>query len=127
MKKNPVKRGDILEVYVDGASRGNPGPAAWAFIFVKNEEIIHQKSAYIGHTTNNLAEYKTIVNALKEAKQFSRWHLKIFSDSELVVRQIIRSIELQNLIFQSYVKKFIHFVNFLRKLNFLMWDGVMRI
>lgn len=56
MNKNPVKREDILEIYVDGASRGNPGPAAYGFIFIKKNEIIHQKSAFIGNKTNNTAE-----------------------------------------------------------------------
>ena len=88
MKKNPVKRGDILEVYVDGASRGNPGPAAYAFIFIKENEIIHQKSAFIGNKTNNTAEYEAIINALKEAEKYSRWQINVFSDSQLVIRQI---------------------------------------
>lgn len=88
MKKNPVKREDILEIYVDGASRGNPGPAAYAFIFIKENEIIHQKSAFIGNKTNNTAEYEVIINALKEAEKYSRWQINVFSDSQLVIRQI---------------------------------------
>lgn len=88
MKKNPVKREDILEIYVDGASRGNPGPAAYAFIFIKENEIIHQKSAFIGNKTNNTAEYEAIINALKEAEKYSRWQINVFSDSQLVIRQI---------------------------------------
>ena len=55
MEINPVKKKDILEIYVDGASRGNPGPAAWSFIFVKDSQTIHQKSDYVGNATNNTA------------------------------------------------------------------------
>ncbi|MFX1363310.1 MAG: ribonuclease HI family protein [Promethearchaeota archaeon] len=87
-KINPIKEGDILEIYVDGASRGNMGPSSCAFIFVKGTDIIYQNSEYIGEATNNIAEYQAIINALKEAEKFSRWHLKVYSDSELVIRQI---------------------------------------
>ena len=76
MITNPIKRGDILEIYVDGASRGNPGPAAWSFIFVKDNQIIHQNSGYIGNATNNTAEYKAIINALNEAEKYTRWQVR---------------------------------------------------
>ncbi len=83
-----MKRGDLLEVYVDGASRKNPGPAAWAFIYVKDEDIIYKKSEYVGEATNNTAEYLAIINALKEAERYSRWDIKVFSDSKLAINQI---------------------------------------
>ena len=38
MAKNPIKKGDTMEIYVDGASRGNRGPSAYAYIFVKKDE-----------------------------------------------------------------------------------------
>lgn len=88
MEINPVKKKDILEIYVDGASRGNPGPAAWSFIFVKDSQTIHQKSDYVGNATNNTAEYNAIINALQEAEKFTRWHVKVYSDSQLAIRQI---------------------------------------
>jgi ribonuclease HI len=90
MKINPIKDGDLLEVYVDGASRGNPGPAAWAFIFVKDNETFHQKSGYLGDATNNTAEYNAIINALKEAEKYTRWQVNVYSDSQLAIRQINR-------------------------------------
>jgi len=42
MKKYPIKRGDILDIYADGASRGNWGPAAWAFIYVNDNKIFYK-------------------------------------------------------------------------------------
>ena len=83
-----MKRGDLLEVYVDGASRKNPGPAAWAFIYVKDEDIIYKKSEYVGEATNNTVEYLAIINALKEAEKYSRWDIKVYSDSKLAINQI---------------------------------------
>jgi len=88
MNKNLIKSEDILEIYVDGACRKNPGPASYAFLFVKNDEVIHQKSEFIGMGTNNIAEYTAIIKALEEAEKFTRWRIKVFSDSQLAIKQI---------------------------------------
>jgi ribonuclease HI len=88
MSQTPIKRGEILKIYTDGAARGNPGPAAYAFLFVHNNAIIHQGFGYIGTATNNTAEYRAIINALKAAEKFHRGHLQVFSDSNLAVQQI---------------------------------------
>ncbi len=42
MSKNPIKKGEILQIYTDGAARSNPGPAACALLFVHNDSIIHE-------------------------------------------------------------------------------------
>lgn len=83
-----IKKGEFLKIYTDGAARGNPGPAAYAFIFVQNAEIIHEESGLIGKATNNTAEYQAIIHALKAADKFHRGHLQIFSDSNLAIQQI---------------------------------------
>ncbi len=88
MSKNPLKKGDTLKIYTDGAARGNPGPAAIAFLFVRKDNIIYDKSAYIGTATNNTAEYQAIIDALKTAEKYSRGHLQVFSDSNLAIQQI---------------------------------------
>ncbi|MFA5332061.1 MAG: ribonuclease HI family protein [Methanoregula sp.] len=77
-----------LDVYTDGASRGNPGPAAYGFIFVRNNEIIFEESKTMGKTTNNTAEYYAILSALKRAQEFTRESITVYSDSELVIKQI---------------------------------------
>jgi len=78
-----------MEIYVDGASRGNRGPSAYAYIYVKKGEgVVHQNYGFLGTQTNNMAEYKAIINALREAEKFSRWNIELFSDSELVINQI---------------------------------------
>jgi len=88
MDRSPVKKGDKLKIYTDGASRGNPGPAASAFLFVHNDNIIHDGCAFNGTATNNTAEYQAIINALKVAEKFSRGHLQVYSDSNLAIQQI---------------------------------------
>ncbi len=88
MEDNPVKAGETLKIFTDGASRGNPGNAACSFVFVRNNEIIHKSSYYLGQTSNNVAEYTAIIKALEEAKKFTRWNIEIYSDSQLAINQI---------------------------------------
>ena len=77
-----------LLIYTDGAARGNPGPASAAYIFIKNNKIIKSDSFYLGKATNNSAEYEAIINALKEAKKYSKEKIIMHSDSQLVIRQL---------------------------------------
>ncbi|HDS63039.1 MAG TPA: ribonuclease HI family protein [Methanofollis liminatans] len=77
-----------LEIYTDGASRGNPGHAAYAFLFVKGGRAVLERSGYLGIATNNTAEYRAIIAALTEASRKIDGPVRVYSDSELVVRQI---------------------------------------
>ncbi|MCX5782020.1 MAG: ribonuclease HI family protein [Elusimicrobia bacterium] len=78
-----------LEIYTDGASRGNPGHAGIGIIILdKNGKIIEQSGEYIGQTTNNVAEYKGLVSGLKIAKKYLPCSVTVHLDSELVVRQL---------------------------------------
>jgi ribonuclease HI len=76
-------------LYIDGASRGNPGRAG-AGIWITNGEgkKISEVSRYLGHKTNNEAEYWALLLGLKEAKRMGGEAIQIFTDSELVERQI---------------------------------------
>jgi ribonuclease HI len=87
-KKKSIKREEILKIYTDGASRGNPGASAYAFVFVKDDSIFHQKSEFIGESTNNTAEYEAVIHALEDAEKHTRWRVEVYSDSELVIKQI---------------------------------------
>jgi len=55
-------------------------------MFVHDDVVIHEGSGYIGTATNNTAEYKTIINALKAAEKIHRGHLQVFSDSNLAIQ-----------------------------------------
>jgi len=79
---------DGVIVYTDGASRGNPGDAAWAYVIVRDGSIVASRSGYLGKTTNNVAEYHAIINALCAAREFTGGSVVVRSDSELVVRQV---------------------------------------
>lgn len=81
-----------LIIYTDGASRGNPGQASYGFVVAdENGKLLHEEGKYIGITTNNVAEYTAVLEALKFVKQkFSDKNLNIelFADSKLVAEQL---------------------------------------
>ncbi len=76
-------------IYSDGGARGNPGPAAIAFIIKADSgEILAKRSNYIGSCTNNQAEYKALLSALEVAVALKAETIVCHSDSELIVRQL---------------------------------------
>lgn len=78
-----------LFMYVDGASSGNPGPAGIGLaIYNENKDLIDKISQSIGETTNNVAEYTALIKALEYALARKVKNVRIFSDSELVVKQL---------------------------------------
>lgn len=83
------KQIEQIAVYTDGGSRGNPGPAAAGFILADpNGNQLQAKALFLGQTTNNVAEYTALIKALEAAKQIGAKRLTVFSDSELLVKQI---------------------------------------
>ncbi|HWG50928.1 MAG TPA: ribonuclease HI family protein, partial [Candidatus Acidoferrales bacterium] len=73
----------------DGGARGNPGPAAYGVVIRNSKgEILAELSEYLGLQTNNYAEYSGLLAALEYAVREQYPSLKIFSDSELLVRQM---------------------------------------
>ena len=82
----PLKQ---LSIYTDGASRGNPGEAgAGVIIYDEHGELVKKVKKYLGTTTNNVAEYSALIIALEEAQQLQGEVLHLFSDSELMVKQL---------------------------------------
>ncbi len=84
-----MKRPRRCEVYVDGASRGNPGPAGVGVVLTDGtSKPACERFWYIGETTNNVAEYLAVVYALQEALQAGYTVVAVKTDSELLVRQM---------------------------------------
>lgn len=77
-----------LEIYIDGASKGNPGPSGIGVVICNGKETIKNISIYIGNATNNAAEYTALIYALQEALKLKAQNLKVKSDSQLLCRQI---------------------------------------
>lgn len=77
-----------LKIFIDGGSRGNPGHGACAAaIFDEKGVLVGEEGKYLGHCTNNFAEYTGLILALSTARQLGASELAVFSDSELLVRQ----------------------------------------
>lgn len=78
----------MIKIFTDGASRGNPGPSASAFMILnQQDQILKQDSKYLGIGTNNQAEYNALISALEAALEFKE-DVQCFSDSNLLVNQM---------------------------------------
>jgi ribonuclease HI len=75
-------------VYFDGASRGNPGPAAVGWVVVTSDGIVAEGGERIGRATNNRAEYEALIRALEVARDYGFDEVEVRGDSELIVRQV---------------------------------------
>lgn len=83
------KEGLHLLISIDGAARGNPGPAGIGVMILEEGGPFERKVwEYIGEVTNNVAEYQALLLALREAGRLKAAKVKIRSDSELLVRQV---------------------------------------
>jgi ribonuclease HI len=81
----------ILKVtaFVDGASRGNPGPSGYGVFMTTDRGEIIEIAGYLGRTTNNVAEYSGLLEALALAHAEGATDVEIISDSELLVKQML--------------------------------------
>lgn len=73
--------------WIDGAARGNPGDAGFGLYFVDGDTV-EEIGGYLGRATNNVAEYTALIAALAYARQVGVDDLTVYSDSQLMVRQI---------------------------------------
>lgn len=98
-----------LIVFTDGASRGNPGPASYGFVISEGGKVIYEEGKTLGITTNNVAEYSSVLQSLKYIKKNYAKDFPVtvdyFADSRLVVEQLsgrfkVKSNHLRELIMQ---------------------------
>ncbi len=99
-RENPPER--YLIAHSDGGARGNPGPAGFGVV-IKDESgrTVAALSEYLGHQTNNFAEYQGLIAALEYAIEHGPKALKLISDSELLVRQIKGIYKVKNAVLQD--------------------------
>ncbi|HDI46077.1 MAG TPA: ribonuclease HI family protein [Candidatus Omnitrophica bacterium] len=77
------------KVFIDGASSGNPGPAGVGVVIKDNQgKTLHSFSFFIGEATNNIAEYFSLLLALNECLLLNLKNIDIYSDSQLVIKQL---------------------------------------
>ena len=97
-----------VNIYIDGAARGNPGEAGIGIMIKAGEDKIRELYKYIGQTTNNIAEYTALVYGLQEALILGLRKVVVFSDSELLVKQLIGEYKVKNSNLKSYYDQFLH-------------------
>jgi ribonuclease HI len=99
-RENPPEH--YLLAHSDGGARGNPGPAGYGVV-IKDESgrTVAALSEYLGHQTNNFAEYQGLIAALEYAIKHGPKALKLISDSELLVRQIKGIYKVKNAVLQD--------------------------
>ncbi|MGA7400262.1 MAG: ribonuclease HI family protein [Candidatus Sulfotelmatobacter sp.] len=99
-RENPPEH--YLIAHSDGGARGNPGPAGYGVVIQdqSGRKVAHL-SEYLGHQTNNFAEYQGLIAALEYALQHGPKALKLISDSELLVRQIKGIYKVKNAVLQD--------------------------
>ena len=104
-----------FEIFADGSSLGNPGPAGLGVVIYKNKTLIKKISLSLGEATNNIAEYAALLVALGEAislKSAEKEKINIYMDSTLVVNQLKEKFKVKN---QS-LKPFFTIARHMRKL-----------
>jgi len=99
-RENPPEH--YLIAHSDGGARGNPGPAGYGVV-IQDEagRKVAALSEYLGHQTNNFAEYQGLIAALEYAIQHGPKALRLISDSELLVRQIKGIYKVKNTVLQD--------------------------
>jgi ribonuclease HI len=86
---SPFPEGATAYAYADGASRGNPGAAAYGVVYtLEDGTVLCGEHASLGHTTNNVAEWRGCVAALQRLRGWGVRRVVIRLDSQLVVRQV---------------------------------------
>ena len=86
-----------VKVYSDGASRGNPGISAIAFMILdEDDKLLKTCSEYVGIRTNNQAEYEALISALESASKLTDQEVTCFIDSELVAKQLNEAYKVRN-------------------------------
>lgn len=105
-------------IHTDGGARGNPGPAACAFIAEVEGKIVQEDSNFLGNSTNNYAEYHGVLLALKWLKKnykiLNVGTVTFYLDSELVVRQLTGVYKVKD---KKLISLFLEVGKFLRDIN----------
>ena len=86
----------LVQIYTDGAARGNPGPAGIGVVVKRGSQTMLEISDFIGKATNNVSEYLAFIRGLEEALVLGANKIECFADSELLVKQIKGEYKVKN-------------------------------
>ena len=86
----------MVDVYIDGASIGNPGKVGVGYLIYKDKELLKKEGLFLGVQTNNFAEYMALIVALIEVLGIGEDSCSVFSDSQLICEQINGNYKIKN-------------------------------
>jgi ribonuclease HI len=78
----------VVEVYIDGASLGNPGKIGIGYLIYKDKRVLKKESIYLGIGTNNFSEYMSFIFSLIEVLNLGEKSCRVYSDSNLLCQQL---------------------------------------
>lgn len=105
-----------IEIFIDGAARGNPGPAGLGVVIKDGDrKTVKEFYKYIGAATNNIAEYSALVYALQEAHMLGAEEVVLNMDSELVSRQLKGEFRVKDPNIKLLFDQAIHLINGFKK------------
>jgi len=98
-----TRKGLVVTMHIDGGARGNPGPAAAGVVLrdAADGQVVHEAGHFLGRATNNVAEYSALVAGLEAAGRLGADEVQVFSDSELLVRQMNGQYRVKNAALQA--------------------------
>ena len=98
-----------IDIFIDGASRGNPGPSGIGVVFFDdNKKAVKKLFKFIGNGTNNVAEYTALIYGVQEALIDKYENIIINSDSELLTRQLRGEYRVKNENLKPFYEQFLH-------------------
>ena len=106
-----------LEIFIDGASKGNPGESGVGIVIYRDGQAIKNISSYIGCATNNVAEYTALLYALEEALLLKAKSLKINTDSQLLARQLNKIYKVRNISIINLYNRAVHLLTGFEKVS----------
>lgn len=86
----------MVDIYIDGASIGNPGKIGVGYLIYKDKELVKKEGLFLGIQTNNFAEYLALIVSLVEALSMGEDSCSVFSDSKLICEQINGNYKIKN-------------------------------
>ena len=106
-----------IEIYIDGASKGNPGPSSIGVVVCQGQETIKNISACIGNATNNMAEYTALIYGLQEGLIQGAESIKINTDSQLLYQQLKKAYKVKSANIKGLYNQALHLLSAFKKVS----------
>ncbi len=106
-----------IEIYIDGASKGNPGPSGIGVVICQDRQTIKNIFNFIGNTTNNIAEYTALIYGLQEGLILKAESIKINTDSQFLYRQLNKIYKIKNPNILGLYNQAVHLMSAFKKIS----------